>query len=69
MKLMKLTTSSSCRGKGDPIYINPALILCISQAVDGTYIACPFDEDSYYHVTETAEEVARIWEEAMNQCY
>ena len=66
MKLMKLTKGSGCPGEGNPIYINPVLILCISQAVDGTYIACPFDEDSYYHVAETVEEVARIWEEAIN---
>jgi hypothetical protein len=65
MKLMKLT-NRKCPGLGKTIYINPASIVCISQAEEGTYIDYPLAEDMYYHVTETVEEVARIWEEAMN---
>ena len=65
MKLMKLT-DFEYTGKGKTIYLNPASVIGIEAGTEGVYIAYPYNENSYYHVMETVEEVARIWEEAVN---
>jgi hypothetical protein len=65
MKLMKLT-SFEYTGKGETIYLNPASVIGIEAGREGVYITYPYNENSYYHVMGTVEEVARVWEEAIN---
>lgn len=64
MKLMKLTRWER-NGEGAAIYFNPAAVFGIYRSNDHTYID-DYTTENGYLVAEPAEEVARIWEEAVN---
>jgi hypothetical protein len=64
MKLMKLAIWN-CTGEEGTIYLNPASIIGIEAVRRGVFIT--YSKGSYYHVMGTVEEVARAWEEAVNE--
>ena len=62
MKMMRLTGM-----RGEKIYVNPMIAYEVTLAGDGSYIDSPYDDQGQYaHVSESPEEVVRIWEEALS---